>query len=655
MKLPGLPYSGGSSRREQVAFGGVNYAEDAREGELRESHGLSAKDFPAISQRGGREQVYKCTTPNSVFAWGKLCVVDGTSLLYDGEQVGNVEDGPKQFAVVNTKLCIFPDKRYLDLENLEFKGLDDSISSKTGTNVVFTGNSLSMDTEELAGRIAPKCVQWFLNMSSYPRLLTEEAIVEIRRYSGAVWEDGEWVLSGESVVRVSSLAVGNILMLRRSEISGVFTLNLKSYTRRTDGSVVTDTVHEGYSDNDDRGCYAVVTGVTTVNRPDIGFDSYNETTISCEIHDATKAESLLTARFSVGDRVDITGCTVTANNMEKAVVKVVEDNKLTFADNTFTAHSQTAQVTVRRPVPDLSFICESDNRLWGCEGHTIYASALGDPKNFYVYDGLSTDSYAVAVGTDGDFTGCVAYSGNVLFWKEQCLHKILGSYPAEYGVYTYDINGVQEGSANSMVIVNEVLYYKGRSGVYAYTGGTPILISSALGNRHFDQAAGGSDGRRYYISMREIPSEMWGLYAYDIQNRLWLREDDARVKQFANLGGVLYALHTGGEVWKLEQDTEERVAWSAELVPFRDGTMERKRTVRLSLRLELSAGATVAVETREDLGPWRRVWQSGNGRSRIFNIPIHPRRCDEFSVRISGKGKCIVRTLAREIQAGSGL
>ena len=54
-------------------------------------------------------------------------------------------------------------------------------------------------------------------------------------------------------------------------------------------------------------------------------------------------------------------------------------------------------------MPDLDFICESENRLWGCsnETRTIYASALGDPTNFFSYQGLSTDSYAVAVGSEG--------------------------------------------------------------------------------------------------------------------------------------------------------------------------------------------------------------------------------------------------------------
>lgn len=78
----------------------------------------------------------------------------------------------------------------------------------------------------------------------------------------------------------------------------------------------------------------------------------------------------------------------------------------------------------------------------------------------------------MAVGTEGEFTGCIAYSSTVLFWKENCLHKVLGSYPAQYEIYTYTVPGIQKGSEKSLAVINETLFYKGRNGVYAYSGGT---------------------------------------------------------------------------------------------------------------------------------------------------------------------------------------
>ena len=82
-------------------------------------------------------------------------------------------------------------------------------------------------------------------------------------------------------------------------------------------------------------------------------------------------------------------------------------------------------ITISRTVPDMDFVTEMDNRLWGCSSkkHEIYACKLGDPKNWRCYMGLSSDSYAVTVGSEGDFTGAISYSGSVLFFKECGMHR----------------------------------------------------------------------------------------------------------------------------------------------------------------------------------------------------------------------------------------
>lgn len=168
--------------------------------------------------------------------------------------------------------------------------------------------------------------------------------------------------------------------------------------------------------------------------------------------------------FKAGDAIEISGCTTCAANNGSHIIRSLEARKLTFTKDIFTKTGvEAGTVMLERKVPDLTCICECDNRIWGAEGKTIYASALGDPTNFYVYDGVSTDSYAVAVGTEGEFTGCIAYSSTVLFWKENCLHKVLGSYPAQYEIYTYTVPGIQKGSEKLLAVINETLFYKGRT------------------------------------------------------------------------------------------------------------------------------------------------------------------------------------------------
>ena len=62
MKLPYFSAATNRTRRQIILFGGVNYSQDTREGELAESFGLSSMRFPCLSQRAGRKThaTYEC-------------------------------------------------------------------------------------------------------------------------------------------------------------------------------------------------------------------------------------------------------------------------------------------------------------------------------------------------------------------------------------------------------------------------------------------------------------------------------------------------------------------------------------------------------------------------------------------------------------------
>ena len=268
---------------------------------------------------------------------------------------------------------------------------------------------------------------------------------------------------------------------------------------------------------------------------------------------------------------------------------------------------------------------------------------------------MSTDSYAVAVGTEGEFTGCIAYSSTVLFWKENCLHKVLGSYPAQYEIYTYTVPGIQKGSEKSLAVINETLFYKGRNGVYAYSGGTPELLTENFGTRRFFDAVGGTDGERYYISMRTEKGD-WELYVFDTLRAIWLREDATHALDWAYLDGTLYFLDGAtGKLMTTGQDYSEEglVNWSATLCQMDETSHGRKCYSKLYLRADLEAGAWLKVEISTDGKPFRQVFSTHNERAKTLQVPILPVRCDNFRIRLSGKGGCLVKSIIREFALGS--
>lgn len=356
--------------------------------------------------------------------------------------------------------------------------------------------------------------------------------------------------------------------------------------------------------------------------------------------------------FKKGDAITISGCSAGGNN-KTIIVREVSGTTLTFYENSFTAATEAGEVTLKREVPDLEFICESNYRLWGTKGNTIYGSAYGDPFNFQVFDGLTGDSYYIDVATDGAFTGCVPYSSHVCFFKEHSLHKLYGSKPSNFQVVTGQVYGVQAGCERSICIINETVYYKGIHGVYAYSGGVPELVSENFGPVRFSEACATSDGERYYISMRN--GETWGLYVYDVLRNTWLKEDAMHCVDMAFSGGHVHLLDAAGGLYKIDPAGDQgEIQWSATLCPFHETMDNRKVYSKFHLRLELSEGAWLQVEIRRDNDTrWQQVYAGHNKRARTVTIPVMPARCDSVEIRVSGKGKCLLRTLVREFSTGS--
>lgn len=357
--------------------------------------------------------------------------------------------------------------------------------------------------------------------------------------------------------------------------------------------------------------------------------------------------------FRVGDAVEITGCTTAAENNKTPIIRGVSGKTLTFYDNTFTAASEAAAVTIKRKIPDLDFICESNYRLWGTHGNTIYSSKYGDPLNFFVFDGLSSDSYYIDVGSDGEFTGCMPYSSHICFFKENTLHKLYGSKPANFQIVTANVYGVQAGCERSMCIVNEQLLYKGVNGVYSYNGGVPELVSDKFGTVRYSEAAAACDGERYYISMKN--GDVWSLFVYDVLRNMWLREDDTHALDMAFSDGYVYFLDASGALYKIDRSADRRdIEWSATFCPFNETVNERKGYSKFHLRMDLSAGAWLSIDIKTDGDTlWRCIYTTHNERAKTISVPIIPTRCDSVSIRIRGKGECVVRTFIREFQQGS--
>ena len=380
--------------------------------------------------------------------------------------------------------------------------------------------------------------------------------------------------------------------------------------------------------------------------------------------------------FNVGDGVQISGCTKTTKNNTHAVIHAIDGDKLYFDEFIFTLdgddgdqeYTETGDMSISRSMPDLEFICENENRLWGVESGNIHACAWGNIFNWDTGGTNSESSWAVPVGSPGEFTGGITYKGFAIFFKESNIHKVYGTIPSNFQVMSSATLGIAKGSSRSLAIAGETLFYLSQSGIVAYGGGIPQPIGEALGAEQFRNAVGGSDGLKYYVSMQG-DNDRWRLYVYDTQRSMWHIEDDTHVTHFANKNGVLYLLDEKGVVWMTGKNmsdvdaegAEVAMPFYAEFGDFTEEDPDKKGVSKLQLRLELDAGTTAQVYIQFDSdGSWNPVGDELKADvKRSYYIPIIPRRCDHYRIRISGQtmeqGGCRIYSMARESYSGSEL
>ena len=320
-------------------------------------------------------------------------------------------------------------------------------------------------------------------------------------------------------------------------------------------------------------------------------------------------------------------------------------------------------ITVERKMPKVDFLTESGNRLWGCRYgvanngevvNEIYACKLGDFKNWNCFMGLSTDSYAATCGTDGQFTGAITHLGYPLFFKETCVHKIYGSYPANYQIQTTACRGVQKGSERSLAIVNEILYYKARHAVCAYDGSLPTEISSAFGDARYQNAVAGAHGNKYYISMQDM-SGGCHLFVFDTAKRMWHREDDLRADAFCSCRDTLYCI-SRGKILTLNTGNAEKVEWMAQTGEIGITSPDMKYISNLTLRMMLERCSIVRFYVQYDFDEnWEYLFELHGTSLRSFSIPIRPHRCDHLKLRMEGIGDAKIYSITKTIVKGSDL
>ena len=317
-------------------------------------------------------------------------------------------------------------------------------------------------------------------------------------------------------------------------------------------------------------------------------------------------------------------------------------------------------------VPKMDFVIEAKNRLWGCRhgqdanGNTvneIYASALGDFREWYRLNDISTDSWIASVGHVGDFTGALNYRGYPLFFKENVMYKIYGDYPENFQIISDESTGVQAGCDKSLCVLSGLLYYRSSNGFMAYDGSSSVRIDTALGRERFTDAVCGGVGSKLYISMKGENGAHSGLYVYDTEKDLWHMEDGSLVHFFVPYAGDLYFLDSEDRLCTADGSAggaeTAPIVFAAETGIIGYSTPDSKYVSRLALRVSVPHDGYLNIFIEyNSAGVWEFKGSiEGNGLQ-SFTVPVVPQVCDHFRIRFAGEGNCRIFGFSKVLEEG---
>lgn len=670
MKLPRL-YSPSSSKiKESIAqeFRGYNHNNVVNTNEFYDMQNMTADNYPYASPRkyrgayvDGKGKPFGSYT----FANGAevkcsgiatkqgYCFVEGNRFYYKPAKdagnfssdtfydIGQVTPGEKQFVSMGAYICIFPDKKifwstmflhYDDEEWLKERGITkepyfSNLGAKTTSKKLIMNMCDVYGTDfkvDYVGAEKPSLKEGESYKDGYTWLKISDEYAQLFQYSSAYLG---WVEITSTYIKIKEEAGKS---------------NFKSNFKQWDGITISGMPAE--------------------------LDSFNSATILYIVGEENKQNYIVvpgildTKAASKSDRI-------TLNDDNSITISMLETD---------------APITFERKVPDMDYVCEMDNRLWGCsnENHEIYASKIGDAKNFNSFTGDASSSYVATIGSDGNFTGCIGHLGYILFFKENRIHKIYGTKPSNFQITELEVRGVQEGCNKSLCVVDETLFYKSKTGIMMYQGSLPELISNALGEELYSNAVAGACEGKLYMTMKNSKGKSC-LFVYNCGYGFIHKEDETEFKEvISTLDDLIYldnnnelkSIRGRGNSFKVRRlvdnenyvETEYHVEmenafdWYIETGDLYLSSIDNKFITKLKVLLDLKKDTKLSIYLKYDNDAhWRHIstktYRYAEGVKNTFNIPIMVKRSRRLKMRIEGQGDCLIQAISLTFEQGSEL
>ena len=631
--------SGNVSRTVISSFGGINRRARIGDGEFADMQNMSADAYPLLAPRAARtvaqrqltetktEQTVETTvykSLNGILGDVGFCAVWGTDFYYLGQKIEGLSliDGEKRLVAFGANILIYPDQKYYNTVTGE-SGAMETAETVSGSETILTGNG-------------------FKYKASDSRITTDD--------------DGNIYISVNYIMGWRGFTLNSVLC--KSAKDSVYMPRLY-----VDGENATKDSFKNYLRiRIQNGTIEYISSATTVCIG-LGSDKY---TLEDIVWATLPIEAVTAPELTDGTGNLWNGDTPI--KIADGMLYLAEPGDLssvfTSIGNTSSSALVCAYNWTKSNLPRLDHVCVLDNRLWGCRygmqaGSTsavneIYCSKLGDFKSFTT--GTTADAaWSASVGAYGKWTGCIALGGRVLFFKEDKMLRVSGTKPANFQIAEIADVGLQSGCEKSMQIIDGVLYYKSRDGIYTYDGSLPTRISDKLGDaQRAETAVAGSIYGKYYVALDGV------LYVYDTYTGLWHKEDRQNIRYFTRYNGALYAavdqdiVCLVGEADAIFEaaEPEGTFAWSCESGNLGLESPYQKYYKRVLICVNGDVGADMTVSVIPDDGEPIAADFTFDGLATVV-FPIVTPRCNHMRVKISGHGAVRINSLWYETETVS--
>ena len=627
-------FKGGNVSRAVISsFGGINRRARIGDGEFADMQNMSADAYPLLTPRAARTMAQRqltetktetvsgedgaeqtvetteCKSLNGILGDVGFCAVWGTDFYYLGKKIEALSliDGEKRLVAFGANILVYPDQKYYN---------------------TVTGESGAMETAETVsgsaayGSVTKKAAEWLTLKGGETTIAVD--------YSG----------DRGFCIKAYNLTTCGICFYEPSGTESHF----QSYLHARVRNGVLEYLYSGTAIHTTGGAGGKPANFKIDNQV------WKTLPVSAIKTTATADGYLWNGDFPIA--------------IAEGKLLLGEPGRLDavfFKTETGGYELTCAYNWTKSNLPRLDHVCVLDNRLWGCRygaqaGSTaavneIYCSALGSYNGFTT--GTTADAaWTASVGAYGKWTGCIAYGGRVLLFKEDKILRVSGTKPANFQTAEISDIGLQAGCEKSMQIIDGVLYYKSRDGIYAYDGSLPARISDKLGDaQRAKTAVAGSIYGKYYVALDGV------LYVYDTYTGLWHKEDVQNIRYFTRYGGSLYAAAEQDIVCLVgEADTifktaepEGAFSWFCESGDLGLESPYQKYYKRVLIRASGDTDADMTVSVIPDGGePIASDFTFEGLGTAVFWV-VTP-RCDHMRVRISGHGTVKVYSISYETE-----